>query len=207
MAQINLNLKNNANILKKQRRDQWIKLNVGGTIFLTTKITLSHDANSFLSRLIQDDNDLQTDRDENGAFLIDRDPKYFAPVLNFLRHGKLVLDGLEEEGVLEEAEFYNVTKMILLLKEKIAMRDPPSQDKKRVYRVLQFQENELTQMVSTLSDGWRFEQLINVSQYTYCADEFPEYLCVVSKECTTRSNNESNDRAWLLQLKSRMNIP
>lgn len=207
MAQINLNSKNNANILKKKRREQWIKLNVGGTVFLTTKLTLSHDANSFLSRLVQEDNDLQTDRDETGAFLIDRDPKYFAPVLNFLRHGKLILDGLEEEGVLAEAEFYNVTKMILLLKEKIAMREPPSQDKKRVYRVLQFQENELTQMVSTLSDGWRFEQLINISQYTYCADEFPEYLCVVSKECTTRSNNESNDRAWLLQLKSRMNIP
>lgn len=40
---------------------EWINLNVGGTRFMTTRTTLSKDTNSFFYRLIQDENDLQTD--------------------------------------------------------------------------------------------------------------------------------------------------
>ncbi|KAH8287758.1 hypothetical protein KR054_012426 [Drosophila jambulina] len=228
MSTVFINSRKSPNVLKKQGTDQWVKLNVGGTYFLTTKTTLSRDPNSFLSRLIQEDSDLNSDRDETGAYLIDRDPKYFAPVLNYLRHGKLVLDGVSEEGVLEEAEFYNVTQLIALLKECIHHRDQvrlltaafrslinaslfalkrPHADKKRVYRVLQCREQELTQMISTLSDGWRFEQLISMQYSNYGPFENNEFLCVVSKECGTTAGRELelNDRAKVLQQKgSRM---
>lgn len=65
-------------------------------------------------------------------------------------------------------------------------------------------------MVSTMSDGWRFEQLINIgTQYNYGGEENAEFLCVVSKECGTLvvggREQESNDRAKVLQQKgSRM---
>ncbi|XP_044835143.1 3-phosphoinositide-dependent protein kinase 1 isoform X1 [Mauremys mutica] len=124
--------------------------------------------------------------DETGAYLIDRDPTYFGPVLNYLRHGKLVINkDLAEEGVLEEAEFYNITSLIKLVKDKIRERDSKISQVpvKHVYRVLQCQEEELTQMVSTMSDGWKFEQLVNIgSSYNYGNEDQAEFLCVVSKE-------------------------
>nr|CAD7425684.1 unnamed protein product [Timema monikensis] len=199
------------NIIKRGSK-QWVRLNVGGTYFLTTKTTLSRDPNSFLYRLCQEDSDLISDRDETGAYLIDRDPTYFSPILNYLRHGKLVINkDLAEEGVLEEAEFYNITELIRLVKERICHRDmrPLRDSKKHVYRVLQCHEDELTQMVSTMSDGWKFEQLINIgSQYNYGNEDHAEFLCVVSREYGTSLNSketEPTDRAKVLQQKgSRM---
>ncbi|XP_034414213.1 BTB/POZ domain-containing protein KCTD5 isoform X3 [Cyclopterus lumpus] len=164
---------------------KWVRLNVGGTVFLTTRQTLLKEQTSFLYRLCQQQ-DLHSDTDDSGAYVIDRDPTYFGPILNYLRHGKLVYNKeLAEEGVLEEAEFYNITPLIKLIKERIVERDskatqvPP----KHVYRVLQCQEEELTQMVSTMSDGWKFEQMVNIgSSYSYGTEDQAEFLCVVSKE-------------------------
>ncbi|XP_056358963.1 BTB/POZ domain-containing protein KCTD5 isoform X1 [Oenanthe melanoleuca] len=165
---------------------KWVRLNVGGTCFLTTRQTLCRDPKSFLFRLCQADPDLDSDKDETGAYLIDRDPTYFGPVLNYLRHGKLVINkDLAEEGVLEEAEFYNITSLIKLVKDKIRERDSKISQVpvKHVYRVLQCQEEELTQMVSTMSDGWKFEQLVSIgSQYSFGRDQQSEFLLIVSRE-------------------------
>ncbi|XP_054051528.1 BTB/POZ domain-containing protein KCTD17 isoform X3 [Rissa tridactyla] len=184
---------------------KWVRLNVGGTVFLTTRQTLCREQKSFLCRLCQGE-ELQSDRDETGAYLIDRDPTYFGPILNFLRHGKLVLDkDMAEEGVLEEAEFYNIGPLIRIIKDRLEEKDYPVTQvpPKHVYRVLQCQEEELTQMVSTMSDGWRFEQLVNIgSSYNYGNEDQTEFLCVVSKELYNSPNGlscEASHKAKLLQ--------
>ncbi|XP_066477417.1 BTB/POZ domain-containing protein KCTD5-like [Tiliqua scincoides] len=150
---------------------KWVRLNMGSTCFLTTCQMLCQDPHSFLFCLCQADPDLDSDKDETGAYLIDRDPTYFGPVLNYLRHGNLVINkDLAEEGVLEEAEFYNNGSLIKLVKDKIRERDAriAQVPVKHVYRVLQCQEEELTKVVSTMSDSWNFEQLVSIrSSYNY----------------------------------------
>lgn len=46
----------------KANANEWIKLNVGGTCFQTTRTTLCYDRNSFFYRLVQDDNFLNSQK-------------------------------------------------------------------------------------------------------------------------------------------------
>jgi hypothetical protein len=119
---------------------------------------------------------------------------------------------MSEEGVLEEAEFYNITGLIGLLKERIRHRrgsypshnDIDDGGRKHIYRVLQCHEDELTNLISTMSDGWKFEQLINIgSNYQYGSDDHAEFLCVVSREVASNATDENGpqhtDKAKVLQ--------
>ena len=46
-------------------------------------------------------------------FEIYRSPKYFEPILNYLRTGNLIIDpNVSPEGVLEEARYYGIDSII-----------------------------------------------------------------------------------------------
>lgn len=100
---------------------EWVTLNVGGKLFTTTRTTLTaKEPFSMLSRMFATDlgryNLSPSATDANGAYLIDRSPTYFEPILNYLRHGKLILDtGVNVSGVLEEARFFGVESIVPML--------------------------------------------------------------------------------------------
>jgi hypothetical protein len=56
--------------------------------------------------------------DKNGAYLIDRSPTYFEPILNYLRNGQLIFDN----NVNPEGRLYTADKVIFTLFEKFLMR-------------------------------------------------------------------------------------
>ena len=51
----------------------------------------------------------QSIQDESGAVLIDRSPVYFEPVLNFLRHGRVILDdGVNPQGLYRSQQLFQI---------------------------------------------------------------------------------------------------
>lgn len=106
-------------------------LNVGGRLFSTTRSTLTQQhPDSMLSRMFTHteagDSSWFSSVDESGAYLIDRSPTYFEPILNYLRHGRLIMDrDINPSGVLEEAKFFGITTLIDELEDMIDKEKPP----------------------------------------------------------------------------------
>jgi len=79
----------------------FFRLNVGGKLFCTSSTTLlNREPNSMLSRMFDPTSNMKPSCvDSSGAYLIDRDPKYFGVLLNYLRTGTLVVDpGINPKG-------------------------------------------------------------------------------------------------------------
>lgn len=83
-----------------------VKLNVGGTKYETTKLTLESQE-SFLSSLVSGRHEVETD---DGYIFIDRDGEPFRDILNFLRTKTLLVpdDGKTRERLIEELDYYQL---------------------------------------------------------------------------------------------------
>uniref|UniRef100_A0A8C9W1S3 BTB/POZ domain-containing protein KCTD9 n=1 Tax=Scleropages formosus TaxID=113540 RepID=A0A8C9W1S3_SCLFO len=105
----------------------WLTLNIGGRHFTTTRSTLvSKEPESMLAHMFKDKDVWGNKKDERGAYLIDRSPEYFEPILNYLRHGQLIVnDGINLLGVLEEARFFGIEQLAEQLEVAIKNSQPP----------------------------------------------------------------------------------
>lgn len=64
-----------------------IHLNVGGQRFSTSRQTLTWIPDTFFTAMLN--GLISTNRDEQGSIFIDRDPKLFSIILNYLRTKEL----------------------------------------------------------------------------------------------------------------------
>ena len=133
--------------------NDWIILNIGGKCFTTTRSSLTNrEPDSMLARMFNAENinSWRHTCSSNGAILIDRSFHYFEPILNYLRHGKLIVDnGINIEGVLEEAKFYSMDNLIELLEKEIQIREEqqkllknPPMSRRDIMNVLMHSKNE-----------------------------------------------------------------
>jgi hypothetical protein len=104
---------------KRPRREdtvrERIKLNVGGTVFETSRNTLAANA-TYFNRLLSTDwaENLASDEDE---YFLDRDPEAFRLLLQYMRHNNLLAVMPQEQprlcmAVLLEAEYLGVEKLL-----------------------------------------------------------------------------------------------
>jgi len=103
-----------------------IKLNIGGFRYLTTEATLNSKGDNFFTGLLN--NKIPSIRDEDGYYFVDRNGKYFEPILDYLRSGEFFIpEGMRKEKVLAEADFFLI--------------EPIRQDYKRLKRALYDTDN------------------------------------------------------------------
>uniref|UniRef100_A0A3P9MUE0 BTB/POZ domain-containing protein KCTD9 n=1 Tax=Poecilia reticulata TaxID=8081 RepID=A0A3P9MUE0_POERE len=105
----------------------WLTLNIGGRLFTTTRSTLvSKEPESMLAHMFREKDVWGNKRDKYGAYLIDRSPEYFEPILNYLRHGQLIVnEGINIRGVLEEARFFGIEQLAEQLEVVLKNSQPP----------------------------------------------------------------------------------
>nr|XP_054766799.1 BTB/POZ domain-containing protein KCTD19-like [Lytechinus pictus] len=91
--------------------DYFVGLNVGGKIYQTSRSTLSKYPDSFLARLLY--SPMQSATDDHGNYRIDQDGEVFRHVLNFLRHGQLMLpDDFKDFDLLKcQADFFGLESL------------------------------------------------------------------------------------------------
>ncbi|CAF3391220.1 unnamed protein product [Rotaria sp. Silwood1] len=87
-----------------------INLNVGGQRFSTSRQTLTWISDSFFTAMLG--GLISTNRDEQGYIFIDRDPKLFSIILNYLRTKELDINGCDLHMLKHECEFYGVQPLI-----------------------------------------------------------------------------------------------
>lgn len=87
-----------------------VHLNVGGNRFATSRQTLTWVPDSFFTSMLS--GRISTLKDETGAIFIDRDPKLFTIILNFMRTKDIDLRDVDVAILRHEAEYYGITPLV-----------------------------------------------------------------------------------------------
>ena len=105
-----------------------IRLDVGGTLFLTSRHTLTdRDPSSLLAEMFRNFPDSETARPtSDGSCFVDRDGTHFNYILEYLRSGsasRLPADVATARQVLCEAKFYRLKQLVKRIEDWLVERN------------------------------------------------------------------------------------
>ena len=109
-----------------------IKLNVGGTLFTTTVATLTKYPDSMLAIMFNPERRRAAEKDDNGNFFLDRDPKAFRVILQFLRNARLPEDivGCGIDQVEWEADYFGLQEILKIIGERKKAKKAAGEEKR-----------------------------------------------------------------------------
>mmetsp|Transcript_2270 Transcript_2270/g.3230 ORF Transcript_2270/g.3230 Transcript_2270/m.3230 type:complete len:204 (-) Transcript_2270:112-723(-) len=102
-----------------------VTINLGGTLFMTTRETLMNDERTYFAAMLRMKS-FTNSNSQPEEFFIDRDPTHFRHILNYLRGNRINLDtlGLESlsfmDELLLEAQYFNINGLCEDLSRRIA---------------------------------------------------------------------------------------
>ena len=132
-----------------------------GKIFRTTKTTLQSEPDSMLAKMFSGEFAPGT-KDEQGAYLLDQNPKYFEPILDYLRTRELINDpNVSMDGVLAVARFFGIQSLVDQIEElKQAERIEKQKKEKKNEEglaTLNRISNDLSKMVSACGSNTLYD--------------------------------------------------
>ena len=190
-----------------------IVLDIGGTKFKTSKMTLTSPVGSehghFFNRMFGGDWDIKSN--EDGSIWIDRDPTHFSVILNYLRSGDNVQlpDCIRDLNELNaEAEFYGLkglhdiinTKLMCLQRSEMFSNTITTLKRclmkanlvhqfyltYRPERDTRWDSAEFHQFVRELSVSIGFLECISINNFAFSAKDFEQFSQTIKAMCRFR---------------------
>uniref|UniRef100_A0A0N4ZK58 BTB domain-containing protein n=1 Tax=Parastrongyloides trichosuri TaxID=131310 RepID=A0A0N4ZK58_PARTI len=96
--------------IKNSNECDVIRLNVGGTVFVTSRTTLTWLPDTFFTALLS--GRIDSVRDNDNSIFIDRDPLLFRIILNYLRTKHVEIENVDINALKHEASYYNITPLV-----------------------------------------------------------------------------------------------
>lgn len=99
-----------------------VAINVGGQVFVTSRDTLLRVPESLICRMFQGEVPVKKVQQTDVTYFVDRDPKHFQRILNYMRDGSCVLPQSVEdrEELLAEARYYEMPALEKVVRTSLA---------------------------------------------------------------------------------------
>ena len=148
------------------RKNDFIRLNVGGVIFTTTLTTLKSCPESSLSKMFSSDKNSYSGmlKDESGAFLIDSSPTMFGYILDWCRYKQLILkeNTVDLNSLEAVADYFCLDDMLAAVKKRKEMAGAERKRKRIRTSALEKNMKEINESLDLISRTHCYELVMAV---------------------------------------------